>query len=126
MSEEKLKKHNFVTVLSPPFFCVGIQEAAEELDAAVAAAGGVARFGMDDGFVVGPPHVVFPAIERFKARLKSECGLEIVDAKGKVLCTNPNLDLTAMPCGMRLAGKEKRRWCMKGEMGWRPVAGAMP
>ena len=48
-----------------PFFCVAWHENVREIDAAVASVGGIARFGMDDGYVVGPPSVVFPAIEKF-------------------------------------------------------------
>ena len=50
-------------------FCVGIQPQVRELCSEVREAGGVGLFGMDDGYVVGPTEVVFPAVERFERRL---------------------------------------------------------
>ena len=57
------------------FFCVGIHPQVRELCAAVREAGGVGMFGMDDGYVIGPSEVVFPAVERFERRLLEQCGL---------------------------------------------------
>ena len=36
-----------------------------QLDAEFGPHGGAARFDMDDGYAMGPPHVVFPAVMRF-------------------------------------------------------------
>ena len=43
-------------------------------------AGGAARFDMDDGYAVGPPELVFPALERFAAAV-AELGLEMQPSK---------------------------------------------
>ena len=44
-------------------FAVPVQPAVEELHRELAAVGGVGVFGNDDGFAVGPPEVVFQAVE---------------------------------------------------------------
>ena len=43
-------------------FCVGIHPEVRALDAELAPSGGAVRFLMDDGYAVGPPHLVFPAV----------------------------------------------------------------
>ncbi len=43
----------------------------------MAALRGRARFGMDDGYMVGPPEVVFDLLSEFAAGLKAECGCEL-------------------------------------------------
>ena len=48
----------------------------QELDADVAQHGGAARFDMDDGYVIGPPGAVFPAVARFAERIRA-LGLEL-------------------------------------------------
>jgi len=68
-------------------FCVGIHPEVKELDAEVGAAGGAARFDMDDGYVVGPPAVVFPAVLRFAERI-SDLGLELQLDKSE--CYSPS------------------------------------
>ena len=47
---------------SSPFFCVAIQPAVKRMDERCKAAGGMAKFGMDDGYAVGPKEVVFEAV----------------------------------------------------------------
>ena len=43
------------------WFCVAWHQEVRDLDAALAAHGGLARFGNDDGYLVGPPDIIFPA-----------------------------------------------------------------
>ena len=57
-------------------FCVGIHPEVRALDAELAPSGGAARFLMDDGYAVGPPHLVFPAVLRFAERVAA-LGLEL-------------------------------------------------
>lgn len=57
-------------------FCVGIHPEVRALDAELAASGGAARFDMDDGYAVGHPDVVFPAILAFAERV-AHLGLEL-------------------------------------------------
>ena len=47
------------------YFCTAIQRFVRQLDVTVGASGGMARFGMDDGYVLGPAEVVFRALEEF-------------------------------------------------------------
>jgi len=53
----------------------------------VAALGGCARFYSDNGFVCGPPDVVWPAIAQFSAALEN---LNLVFRMDKGECTSPN------------------------------------
>ena len=51
--------------LSSPYFCVAWHKEVRELNSSLKSSGGMARFGMDDGYALGPPDVVFPALEKF-------------------------------------------------------------
>ncbi len=46
--------------------------------------GGCARFGIDDGYLVGPPEVVFRVLVEFAANLKTESGCELNMSKCKM------------------------------------------
>ena len=46
--------------------------------------GGCARFGMDDGYMIGPPEVVFQVLADFAAGLKEDCGCELNIKKCKM------------------------------------------
>jgi hypothetical protein len=39
--------------------------------------GGCARFGMDDGYMIGPPEEIFKVLAEFAARIKVDCGCEL-------------------------------------------------
>ena len=73
-----------------------------ELDAELAVSGGAARFDADDGYAVGPPAAVFPAIARFAARLEA-LGLEL--QVGKCACYSPRggVDGYPVPAGSATA-----------------------
>ena len=45
--------------------CVAIQPAVRRLDDRCKAVGGLVRFGIDDGYAVGPMDVVLDAVQRF-------------------------------------------------------------
>jgi hypothetical protein len=49
----------------------------KEADMQLAQAGGCARFGMDDGYMIGPPEVVFRVLAEFAAGIKEDCGCEL-------------------------------------------------
>ena len=68
-------------------FSVAIQPELRALDEELATYGGSARAIMDDGYAVGPPEVVFPALERFAASL-----LEMTQA-----CRSSRLNIPAGP-----------------------------
>ena len=55
-----------------------------ELNAALAAHGGFARFGNDDGYLVGPQAILFPALERFAANVMARCLLHLQVTKTEV------------------------------------------
>ena len=67
-------------------FCVGVHPEVCSLDAAVARAGGAARFFSADGHVVGPSGAVFPAIAAFAASILP-LGLEL--REDKCCCFSP-------------------------------------
>ena len=58
-------------------FSVGIHPHVMTLHDEVAPDGGLAVFGNDDGYILGPPEAVFPAVARFAAAIKEECGLNL-------------------------------------------------
>ena len=60
-----------------------------------------ARAGWDDVYPVGPPEVLFPALERFWDQLGERCGLERLLAKCAVYCPRP----AHMPDVLPLAGE---------------------
>ena len=86
-----------------------------ELCSAVREAGGVGLFGMDDGYVVGPSEVVFPAVERFERGLLERCGLVLQRAKTEVFSWDGVLPRDT-PADMVLAGKEVEGEFMPGYM----------
>ena len=76
-------------------FCTAIHPEVCQLDSELsAAAGGFAKFDMDDGYAVGPPAAVFPAVLRFAARAQT-LGLEMQLHKCK--CFSPTVDLLNHP-----------------------------
>ena len=56
--------------------------------------GGAARLDMDDGYVLGPPEAVFPAVRRFADRVRA-VGLEL--QVSKCACHSPDCDLLNHP-----------------------------
>ena len=66
------------------FFATAIQKAVRQFDTDLLAAGGMARFGNDDGYGCDPSEVVFPALERFERAIKEECGLTLQRQKTEV------------------------------------------
>ena len=76
-----------------------------QLDSSVQAVGGMAKFGMDDGYVVGPAGVVFPAVEKFAADVKARCLLQFEPTKSEVFSWDGVIPHET-PEGMLNAGKE--------------------
>ena len=73
-----------------------------ELDATLKAHGGMARSIIDDGFAVGPPEVVFPALKAFAEKAAATCGAEFNVAKSEAW--SPTADLEALRDGGTLDG----------------------
>ena len=66
-------------------FCAGIHPDVRALDAELGLHGGIARFIMDDGYAVGPPDAVFPAVRRFGEAI-AELGLDLQETKCECYC----------------------------------------
>ena len=54
------------------------------LDAELARARGAARAGMDDLYALGPPEILFPALEKFWREVEQECQLTLERSKTEV------------------------------------------
>ena len=65
-------------------FAVALHPAVKELHRSLAAVGGLAVFGNDDGYAIGPPEVLFRELERFQTRAFHTCNLSIQVSKTKV------------------------------------------
>ncbi len=63
--------------MSASGFSFTIDNVMKEADAKLAALGGCARFGMNDGYLVGPPEIVFEVLAEFDRGLKRECGCDL-------------------------------------------------
>ena len=97
-----------------PQYCIGSHPQVKELDATLKAAGGLARFGMDDGYCWGPPSVLFPALEKFRTDIKEHCSLELEISKSECFSWAGKLPAGA-PQDIKLAGAMvDGRW----ETGW--------
>jgi hypothetical protein len=70
--------------ISSPGFSFTIDKRVKEADGRLATFGGCARFGMDDGYMVGPPEFVFKVLADFAAGMKADCGCELNMAKCKM------------------------------------------
>ena len=86
-----------------PWFCITWQEHLLELEASLKAAGGMVRAGWDDLYPVGPPEVVFPAMERFWGLVGLHCGLEPQQTKTEIY-SSTGIRHPAMPADIPLAG----------------------
>ena len=87
-----------------PWFCIGWHPYLIELDAIIVAAGGKSLFGNDDGYIIGPGSVVFPALEKFAQQILENCLLRLQVSKTEVFSWEENLPEQA-PQGMRRAGE---------------------
>ena len=78
---------------APMGACAAFHSDLVALDAALSQAGGFARFQMDDGYVVGPPALVFPAVARFRAAVEAKGGRM---RHSKMACYSAGLTATAL------------------------------
>ena len=84
-------------------FCVAWHQEVIDLDRKISAAGGMARFGNDDGYAIGPAEVLFPAIADFAREVKEKHLLELQVQKTEVFSWDGVLPPQALP-NMKLAG----------------------
>ena len=87
-------------------YCVGWHPQLQELNAEVQAAGGFAIAGNDDGYAIGPPSVVFPAVARFREAIRENCGLNLRLSKSLIYTRSGVLPPEA-PEGMERAGVQE-------------------
>ena len=74
---------------SGPFFNVAIHQDVRIADADLVKERGCARFGWDDGYLFGPPEVVFSTLEKFSQAVQQRCGLQLQRSKTEVYAKDP-------------------------------------
>ena len=84
-------------------FCVAWHQEVKELDAILSEAGGMAKFGNDDGYAIGPASVLFPAISRFAQLIRERHLLHLQVQKTQVFSWSGVLPPEAPP-SMKIAG----------------------
>ena len=84
-------------------YCAGTQEYLVKLDLMVRRAGGQALALYDDGYVYGPPDVVFPAMVEYEEEVWQNCGLRFQRSKCEVFSWSGELPAHC-PRGFKLAG----------------------
>ena len=84
-------------------FCVGWHRWVLKFHNTLKAAGGLAIFGNDDGYGIGPASVVFPALATFTADILEHCSLSLQLSKTKVYEASGRRPTEAPP-SMPLAG----------------------
>jgi hypothetical protein len=70
--------------ISSSGFSFTIHNKVKEADMRMVELGGCARFGMDDGYMIGPPEVVFQVLAEFAVGIKENCGCELNFKKCKM------------------------------------------
>eukprot|EP00873_Tetraselmis_striata_P022295 jgi/Tetstr1/442559/TSEL_030657.t1 len=63
--------------LATTSFCVAIHPEVQQCDSTLEVDDGAARFNADDGFLVGLPEHVWPALHAFRTSIKASVGLEV-------------------------------------------------
>ena len=86
-----------------PLFCVAWHPIVKELDSKLAAVGGKSLFGNDDGYLIGPASILFPALEQFSFQIRDRCLLRLQLSKTEVFSWESDLP-AEVPEGMRRAG----------------------
>ena len=85
------------------YFCVAWHPHIRVLDHSLSIVGGAARAGMDDLFAIGPPEVVFPALEKFWLDIEESCSLKLERSKTEVFTWSDKLPDNT-PEGLTVAG----------------------
>ena len=86
---------------SGPYFCIAIQPDVVAVDQLLQQHGGCARFGWDDGYLMGPPEETFAALEKFSESVQQSTGLVLQRTKTEVFSMDTNLPI---PEGLVRAG----------------------
>ena len=88
-------------------FCIAWQKEVIELDSSLSAVGGMARFGNDDGYAIGPAEILFPAISKFAEDIKDRHLLQLQVTKTEIFSWTGQLPPEAPP-DMKVAGIKVR------------------
>ena len=64
---------------------------------------GMDKFGNDDGYVIGPPAVVFPVLERFASKVRDKHFLHLQPSKCAIFSWSGVMPIEA-PSSMQLGG----------------------
>ena len=86
-------------------FCVAWHADVRDLDATLKTAGGMAKFGNDDGYVIGPPSVLFPAIAYFAQQVRNKHLLHLQVQKTEIFSWT-GIKPPEAPPDMKIAGVE--------------------
>ena len=70
--------------ISSSGFSFTIHDKVKEADMRLVELGGCARFGTDDGYMIGPPELVFEVLAEFAAGIQEDCGCELTASKCKM------------------------------------------
>ena len=89
--------------LGSPWFCIAWHKFVRRLDAALAQVGGMARFGADDGYCIGPAAMVFQSLQKFEEEIKEFCGLVLQRDKCEVFSWDGQRPDGCLP-GLIMAG----------------------
>ena len=90
---------------SGPYFAVAIQKYVVRVNAMLTAEGGCARFGWDDGYLLGPAELVLAALETFSREVEENCGLVLQRSKTEVFSWAGSFP-AGTPTGLVRAGQE--------------------
>ena len=88
---------------SGPYFCVGMHKYVKKADQKLAEHDGMARFGWDDGYLVGEAAEVFQALDTFAQDVLVNCGLRLQLTKTEVYCSGKDVP-PETPLGLVRAG----------------------
>ena len=76
---------------SGPYFCIAMQEYVRKADRSLDSSGGGARFGWDDGYLIGPTNIVYDTLEEFSEEVHTNCGLTLQRRKTEVYDRSNNV-----------------------------------
>ena len=75
----------------PNGFCVGAHEDFDWSNTELKRHGGMAAYDMDDGYLAGPPDVVFAVAAELRERLLTRCGVELNVQKCEAWSPTPDV-----------------------------------
>ena len=85
----------------------------------------MAKFGMDDGYAVGPAEVVLEAVRMFAVEVREQCMLQLEWSKTELFSWDGVLP-AGCPEGITLAGEEAREGFRPGFLCYGVPVGELP